>query len=389
MTGQFEHPIPVLGINIDDINIETKDKHEGTLEIKNLGGGILCGKILARCPGLKFTPTEWEGNRQTISYTFNAAAAGLVTGQSVEGHVFISSSGGEAKLTVAAKLAKMSIATSEGSTIANLQDFYEYALGHPVNARRMFVDSEFYMLLLALGYEYMEVYESLHKDSNRERAMDNFFILSKLKGKTTLTILNKSLEFVQKAGDSDMLYGNIAVQKSDLGYIEAAISTQNNSPWLNFYASRLIQSDFNEDLTASISFSIDPFKVTSTYAREIVNIGTESTVEIVYRRTAPVVLRLNRTVFKYEDKGVIEVTNNTNSDMRIDVSCPDSFVRFSAKSYLVGPYGEIPFEVKPSAFLSAQLFFRKLPYIHTVIEVKATSHGRVLKKQIVLTVGEW
>jgi len=386
---RFDHPIPSLGVGIDAINIETKDRHEGNFTIKNLGGGVLSGKILSRCPGLVFTPTQWEGNRQTITYTFNATAAGLATGQGIEGHVFVSSNGGETKIPVTARLAKMSIATAEGNTIANLQDFYEYAQTHPANARRMFVDSEFYMLLLALGYEYMEVYESLHKDSNRERALDNFFILSGLKGKTTMFMRNKGLEFVQKPYDTSMLYGSITVQKSDMGYIEAAITTKNNSPWLNFYASRLIQSDFDEDLTAVVNFSIDPLKVYRSYARELVNIGPDNTIEIEYRRTAPVILRLNRIALRYEDSGVIEVINNTGSDVRIEVFCPESFVRFSAKSYLVGEYGEIPFDVKPSAFLSAQLFFRKLPYMKTAIEIKAMAPGLMHNKQIPLIVGEW
>jgi len=393
MTDRFDYVLPSITTSISSLAIETKDKHEGSFDIKNTGGGTLTGRVLSRSAGLVFTPDSWEGNRQTINYTFNAAAAGLSTGQSMESVVYILSNGGEAQLPLSAKLAKMSITTNEGVTIANLQDFYDYAQVHPAQARRLFVDSEFYMLLLAIGYQYMEVYESLHKDSNRERAMDNFFILSGLKGKTKLSIAKTAMAFTQKPGNTEMLYGSIAIKKSDGGYVDAPIITAGDSKWLNCYASRLVQSDFDEQLTAMVNFSIDPLKISGVYAREIVTIGAEhteeNTVEIVYRRTQPVALALNRASYRYEDKGVIQVTNNTGKDMKIEVFCPESYVRFSARSYVVGAYGEIPFDIKLSAFLSAQMLFRKMPYMKTDIEIKAAAPGQVRKKLIPLIIGEW
>jgi len=64
-------------------------------------------------------------------------------------------------------------------------------------------------------------------------------------------------------------------------------------------------------------------------------------------------------------------------------------VRFAARSYIVGAYGEIPFEIKLSAFLSAQLFFRKTAYMKTALEVRAVAGGHVHKKVTPLVVGEW
>jgi hypothetical protein len=274
-----------------------------------------------------------------------------------------------------------------------LPEFFEYANNYPANARRMFVDSEFYMFLLAIGYEYMEVYENLHKDANRERALDNFFILSGLKDKTTISITNSKLEFVQNPYNNEMLYGHITVLKSDKGYVEAPVTIQNNSPWVNFYASKLMQSDFKDTLATAVHFSIDPMLVNGNFAREFVTVGTEpsaeNTAEISYRRAAPLVLRLSRASYNYADSGAIEVTNNTGADIKIEVSCPDSYVRFSARSYLVGAYGEITFKIRLSAFLNAQLFFRKLPYLKTTIEIKAIVNGQAHKKKLPLVVGAW
>jgi len=386
--GRFEYPLPALSISVSELNIETKDTYNGSFTIKNTGGGNLNGKILSRCPGLTFALSEWDGNRQTITYTFSALDAGLTTGESVQGHAIVSTNGGEVEIPVTARLTKMSIATAEGFTIANLQDFFEYSKTHPAQARRLFVDSEFYMLLLGIGYEYMEVYESLHKDSNRERAMDNFFILSGLKGKTGMSVSDTSLEFTQKWDDNEVIHGSIEVQKSDTGYIELPISTRGNSPWLTCYASKLIQSDFDENLTASINFSIDPRKITIPYTRDVVTIGTETT-EIIYRKTAPIIARINRTSLRYEDKGTLEITNNTGMDIKAEIFCPDSYVRFSARSYIIGAYAEIPFTIRLSKFLSAQLFFRKTPYMKTIVETRVVIDGQMHKKNIPLIVGEW
>jgi len=386
--GRFEYPLPAASISVDAFNIETNDNYNSSFVIRNTGGGNLNGKILSRCPGLTFTPSEWEGNRQTITYTFSASDAGLTTGETIQGHVIVSTNGGETKIPVTARLTAMSISTAEGFTIANLQDFFEYAKIYPAQARRLFVDSEFYMLLLGIGYKYMELYESLHKDSNRERAMDNFFILSGLKGKTNLSVNDTRLEFAQKPGDSEVIHGSIKVQKSDMGYIDSPIFLQCNSPWLTCYASRLIQSDFDESHTASVNFSIDPRKIATTYARETVEIGTQTT-EIIYRKISPVIARINRISLRYEDKGTLEIINNTGMDIKVEIFCRDSYVRFSARSYIVGAYTEIPFTIKLSAFLSAQLFFRKTPYMKTTVETRATIDGHMHKEIIPLIVGEW
>ena len=181
-----ESPLPVLSVSVDSLIFETKDKHTGQFTIKNTGGGQLYGRIIARLPGLYFDADNFSGNNQSINFSWDAARAGIKTGQSLEGAVYVSSNGGEKIIPVSIKYTRMSILSAGGTMIANIMDFYEYSLVSSDGARRLFTDSEFYMLLLATGYPYLEVYESLHKDANRERAMDNFFVLSGLKEETKI-----------------------------------------------------------------------------------------------------------------------------------------------------------------------------------------------------------
>ena len=396
----YEYPLPVLDVSLGTnagavsgaINIEARDAYTGRIKVKNTGGGTLKGHVISRVQGLTFVPAAWEGNIQEIIYTFAPQDTALSAGQVMDGHIFITSNGGEEEIPVSVKLTKMSLTTSGGFTIANLMDFYKFSQINPTEAKKIFTDSEFYMLLLAMGYEYMEVYESLHKDANRDRAMDNFFILSGIKGQTALRVENPHFEFIQNPMDRAFLHGVIRVKKSDDGFVEAAVAAKSSSSWLTLSANRLSAGDFNGKNEAEITFSINPSQIASKYACETVLIGSESSkesCEIVYRRMHPVTFKLNREAYRYEDNGKLEIVNNTGRTMQVEVFCPESYIRFFARSYAVGEYGEIPFDVKLSAFMSAQLFFRKTPYMETVIEIKASVPGQVFKKTLPLIVGEW
>ena len=406
----FEYPLPELSVETDGLMIETKAAYENSFKIKNTGGSVLSGKIFSRSRSIAFEPAAWEGNDVEIRYRFTPDAAdGWKPGDAVETCAVISSNGGEKKLPITIRLTQMAIISEEGATIANIKDFYEYALTNPAQARKMFVDSEFYMLLLATGFEYMEAYEALHKDLNRERALDNFFILSGLKKKTGLTVPNRLVEFTRKPGDDNMVYGNFLIQKTDNGFCEASIAKQNNGEWLTLPAERVITSDFNEADTAMIKFSIDPLRVKGRYAREVITIGgsdsrarkegdgiaapsgvdAQAYVEVIFRRLQAVEFRLSREAYRFEDKGAVEIINNTGADLRVDLFCEDSFVRFAEKSYTVSERGEIPFTVKLSAFMTAQLMFRKMPFLRAAIEVSAVWRGKVVRRRLPFTVGEW
>ena len=391
LNERLEHMLPSISLDEMELAIETKDRFDGRLIIKNTGGGVLAGRILSKSPALTFEPSSWEGNSVTVNYRFNAAAANLRPGESISTCAYISSNGGEITLPVTAKLTKMAINTTEGRLITNINDFYRYAQEHPAQAKRLFTDSEFYMLLLATGYKYMEVYENLHKDANRERAMDNFFILSGLKRRTTLHRLNSTLEYTGKPGDNTKLHGNFQVTKTNNGYIEAPITTRNNAPWLNLSASRVISSDFDEDGAATLGFSIDPEKIPGQSACETIVINNESNgvVNIVFRRLKPILARLTRQSYRFDDKGIIEIKNNTGTDMQVELLCPESYVRFAARRYLVGPYYEIPFNIKLPTLMSAQMLFKKVPYMYAQIEIRTTYQGKLIRQKLPLTVGEW
>ena len=243
------------------------------------------------------------------------------------------------------------------------------------------------MLLLSTGYEYMEVYESLHKDPNRERAMDNFFILSGLKTKTQLTLETNHLNIIQKPTESS--FHTIQIQSSDNGYADSPITT-GGAPWLTLDTTRLISNSFNNN-KATLGFTIDPAQMPNAFASEQIQIGPEpsNTLTLSVRKAPPFTLRLSRTGYRYEDRGTIEVENNTGMNMTVEVYSRERYVRFYTSAYTIGPAHSIPFEIRPQAFASAQRIFRRLPYISTYVDLRAHCPGQVFQKRLFLTIGEW
>ena len=388
-----ESPMPVLSVSTESITVETKDKHSGKFTVKNTGGGLLCGRVVSRLPGLSFDVDDFRGNNHEINFSWEATQAGLKTGQSIEGTIIVSSNGGEKIIPISLKYTRMSIITTGGTIIANIADFYEYSLINSDGARRMFTDSEFYMLLLATGYPYLEVYENLHKDANRERAMDNFFILSGLKEETKVFAKQHRLEF--SSTDDEPLRGRIEICKTDIGYASAEIIKAHGSEWLNLSTGRLATFDFNEQFVATVNFNIDPSKIASSFAREEVIIGgvpkadKSNVVEILYRRPTPIKTKLNRETFRFEDTGQLIVYNNTGKTITVEPFCQENFIRFGAKRFVVAEYEEIPFDIKLTAFLGAQVYFRKIAYLKAAIEVKFSLPGETHKKILPVIVGGW
>ena len=380
--NRYEHPQPILSIDISHIEVSVGSQG-GSFNIKNTGGGTLSGRIQARSPSISFSPQSWSGNMQEITYSFLPEEH---PSGSFETVAYVSSNGGEIKIPISISNTPMTIHTEDDTVIASLEEFYNYAGTNPKDAMRIFVSSEFYMLLLSTGNRYMPVYESLHKDPNRERAMDNFFIVSGLKKKTTLVIEKQCIDIV--ATGTNKVYEYITVQKSDSGYADAPVTVAGGATWINLSTNRLVSSDFDEANRSLVGFSVDPLRVTAPFIQEHILVGTQS-CEITFRRGAAFNMRLNRTGYRYEDRGILEVTNNTGVNMTLDVYCQDRYIRFNAASYLVIDKQSIPFEIRPTAMASAQRLFRRLPYVSSYIDVRAHGHGCDYRKRLHFNIGEW
>jgi len=382
----LEYPLPVLTPSMAEITIEEKDDVAFTL--KNTGGGMLVGQILSPTKSLVFTPNKWASNRQAIKCHFIPdPLEGWKPGDVREFEITILSNGGEVLIPITAKLAKMAVNTSEGMVIANLRDFYDYAKQHPLKAQALFSKKEFFELLGAMDYAYLDAYEWLTQESNRARALDNFFVLSGLKTRTVLTATQTTVEHIGAIDDDSPIEGMFELQKSDSGYYETAILKKRNSEWLSLLKEHLYSSDFNDDGNiATVKYKIIPSLVQGRYAKETISAG-ESAIDIVFRRPAPMRCWLSREGFRLYDYGILVV--ETREPILVEVFCKEQFVKFEGREYRVLGREEIRFNIKPSAFQSAQMMFRKQPSLSAEIEVRAFYNGTVIKRVLPITAGEW
>jgi len=377
--------LPTLALDKNNLTLDA-GSNEGTFIAKNTGGGTLSGHILSRCQGLEFSPVSWEGNSQVITYKFSQDSSQKNNGL-IEAHAYVCSNGGEFLLPVFIDTAPMVITTDEGLPIKSVQDLYAYSQSYPAEARRLFTSSEFYMLLLSTAYPYLEVYESLHKDPNRERAVDNFFQVSGLKGKTRIYLETDRLDIVQHPVETGQVY--FYVRKTDNGYADAPISVEESVPWLALSSTRIATADYDQDNSARIGIEINPNLMTSPFANIRIYVGDEA-LTLSVRKAPRVSLRLNREGFKYQDRGALEVENNSGFDLAVEVRSRDRHVRFYRTSYTVPPGGlSIPFEIRQSAFFGTRRVFRRLPYISTYVDVRARCTAQEYKRRLYLNIGEW
>jgi hypothetical protein len=384
----FEFPPPTLSLGADEVIIDTKGEPEALFTIRNAGGGTLAGRIVSSARCVVFTPAEWEGNHLEVRCRYEPRGEAGIQPDDLEAEAQILSNGGEARLPVTVRMSRMSVETPEGMTLSNVADFYAYAKQYHAQARKLFFAPEFHMLLLASGYPYVDAFELLLKDPSRARALDNFFIISGLKGKTDIELPREPVEHTRAPGDDNMVYGNFAVTRSDGGYYEAAISAESGAEWLSLAKERLFAADFDENNKALIKYSINPLNIKGRYARETIRVG-DKTLQIVFRRPQPLRISLPREGYRFSDTGVIVVENAGGAEAVLEVFCKESFVRFEQRRYTAGAFCEIPFVIRLSALQSAQLLFRKQPCVTATIEVKAAVADTVVRKHLSLIAGEW
>jgi len=392
----LEYPLPSMSVNTKEIVMEESDK-KYRFTIRNSKGGTLSGRIISPNKSIRFEPSAWEGNRQEVECTFSPEPLdGFKPGDVKTFEALIISNGGELALPVTVKLAKRAITTAEGVTIANLQDFYNYALKHPRAARTLFTDSEFHMLLMTMEFPYLEAYILLSKEPNRARALDNFFILAGLKKKTHLFVPDSYKEHIAAPGNDRMIYGQFVVEKSDNGYVEANISLKNNVPWLSLPDRYLSSGDFKGGLTCKVRYSIDPLLIGGRYAMEKIDISLtdtvneEVTIDIVFKRPSPIKVKLDRDGYRFNDEGEIIIENRCSEPLEVNITCNEQFVRFFKYSYTVEDVSRIPFIIKLTPLQSAHTLFRKVPMLSAFVNISTNFKGDIINKNLKLTAnGEW
>lgn len=366
----FESPLPVLSTDTDKIAVETAGNYEGSFVIKNTGGGDLKGRILSSSSVIKFTPDNFDSKKTTVFFTLDISI--YKPGDIIKTSAVIISNGGEKIIPVVIKALPFCIETKENVKITSLKDFYRYAKKYPVSARQVFMTQDFSAWLTGILYPHMDSYEKLSRDPIKERALDNFFILNKLKKQSYLMPVEKSVSITVNPYKDNIVGASITVQRSAWGYIDAPIAKEGGAKWLTLDKEKLTSLDFDENNTASVGYRIETRSLTEKTASEKLIVDKNSYVKIYVKKCPPISITLSKETFLPNDKGYLSITNNTGKDILIDVSATEPFLRFEGARYFIGGFAKIPFDIKITSLQSAQFMFKRRPSVTAAILISSS-----------------
>lgn len=388
VTKLFELPLPIINKDESKIFIETSKSYEGTLTIKNDGGGTLEGRITSNSYFLVFEPEYFTGNNSNINYTVDLSVINV--NDKIHTNAVIISNGGEHTIEFIIKIVPHVINTIEGHKITSIKDFLQYSKKHPVSSRKLFVNHEFMMWLYNLEYEHMDLYEHFRADPNKERGLNNFFIFNKLKRNIYLSLLGEDINIKINPYINKIYTGIISVKRSGQGFIDEKICVKNKSSWIKLEKQTILSSDFKINDTIGIAYTIDKSSIKKKVERDSLFLENgKGCINITVTTINFLDVSLERKFIDLIDSGNLLIYNNSGENIIIELITKDDFVKFDGTMFKVNKHAKIPFNIKLSAIQLAQKNIKKKPVFDTEIYVKSFFNGETYFKTLKLTVGNF
>nr|WP_317356668.1 DUF5717 family protein [uncultured Tyzzerella sp.] len=383
----LEYPLPNIEIDIDKIAINMSEKNKGFINIKNIGGGILSGDIISNTECLVLEKDSFEGNQVCIEY--NIVPSIYSSGDFIKSELIIVSNGGQIYLPVYITISNFDYLECGKEKIYTIKDFYNYYLKNYIESIRIFYSYEFMLWLKNINYAHIDVVEEILKDANKQRAIDNFFILTKMKEKCYIELSQKIFKYkYYKTKSKADIIGIVPLKLIGNGYFEEDISLEDDIDYIVLSKNKITNKDFNENGIYNLEFTILKDKINSFFERrKILFNKTNENVIIEISRKNPIEVLFEKEYFMPIDKGVLKILNNTEEDIVIEIVPKDTFIYFEGKKYLISKYSEINFNIKLTGFLKAQMDFTKKPNIESQILIKAILGDNVYKMEKNIYIG--
>ena len=382
----LEYPLPIIQIDIDKIAINMNEKNSGVINIKNVGGGTLLGDIVSNTDCIILDTEEFSGNNISIGYSVVPAI--YSSGDFIKSEITIISNGGSINIPVYINISNFDYLKCNQEKIYTIKEFYQYYLKNYIEAIRVFYSYDFMIWLKNINYKHIDIVEELLKDVNKQRAIDNFFVLSKIKEKAYIEILQKNFryKYFNTKSDSEII-GTIPIKLIGTGYFEEDIILE-DVDFIKLNKNKITNRDFDENGIFNLEFIVIKNKINSFFERRKVMFNkTKKNIIIKINKKNPIEIIFERNYFNPTDKGVLKILNNTDEDVIIEIMAKDTFVFFEGKKYLISKYTEIGFDIKLTGFLKAQMDFTKKPNIESEILIKAILGDSIYKMQKNIYIG--
>lgn len=388
LLSQFELPIPIIKATPEAIAIKAFGSYEGVFVLENIGPGELAGRIYANSPALILPFEEFSGNNVEINYILNLD--GYKIGDKLTWRVVAATNGGEVCINFDVEITAPAVVARDGPAISSLEQFAAYTKAQPVSARQLFTQQSFLMWLFNSGYKYMDLYERFVADPNKERAVDNFLVMNGLKSKAQVRIeKHMSDTNISLPLDGEARAFGLKFSRNDWGYSEGFLSVVRGKQWLTLSKSRLSAADFDEENYAEIDFIVTPDNISAQHDSAVIELSCEDghieriMINVGFKRAFDV--RMDKEVFSHEDRGALDITNNTGAELKLEVIPMHGWVRFASKNYIVSREGRLPFDVRYSAW-GGGFSFRKQLHSETWVTLRAVFGSRVYSRRVKLLI---
>ena len=322
-----------MGCSITKIAEEVLDFYSGCFTVKNLGGGLLYGNIMTDNDIISFEKTEFEGNEFEIKYSINVNSCD--TKKLLRFNIYIISNGGEITIPVFIKVLKDVFYTKDGYKFNTIKDFFSYYKKKPKKATEIFYSAEFFNWLIKMGFEHMDMTKLILEDCNRDRAIENFFIFTKLKKQNFTEVIEKNINISIKPFQTKLLSGSIVILKKGYGYIHKELSLKYNSKWIKLKKNIITSDDFDDENRCYVNYEINPKLIDSNFSREFVIIDKNTDVKIDILKLPKIKVSLSNEIYEYDDYGSIIVENNCGEDLFFEFDSKNNFVEFEEKRCVI------------------------------------------------------
>lgn len=376
MENMFEYPLPQIQVDTPKITINIADFKIGHINIKNIGGGQLNGKIISNTSCIIFKNKEFSSNDILLEY--EAVPSIYTVGDFIKSEIIIISNGGEVLIPVFINITNRAYILCEDIKIYSIKDFYTYFLEKPKEAIKIFTSFDFILWLKKIKFEHLDILEFFLKDSNKLRAIDNFFIIALNKERASFDFIQTSFKFKYFDTSEDNIIGTIPIKMIKKGYFETDIFLQNNREWLELSKTKITSNNFDTNGLFKLDFKIIKSKLKSAFEQDkILFKDFEKSVLIEVYKKQPLEIIFETDFFKPQERASFKIINNLGKELLISIAPKDAFLKFEGENYLVGKYSEIYFEPRLSPIAKAQLDFYKKPYIETKVLIKADINGKI------------
>lgn len=249
--GNFESAQASIQLSETNLIIQVEEGREqkGSFYIGNAGGVPMEGILYSECPFMHLKQTNFCGDAVSIEYTFLAER--LLSGETVQGNIYIVTNCGEVTLPFSATVVLPTI-SYHGGRISDLTGFATVASEFPQEAVQIFKSEEFINVFLHRDIDNQVIYKSLIKSTDMRLAMEEFLIASRKKNRINITVDKNNLFYSNCRART---FDKVTITRSTWGCID--IDIYSNVKFIVPKHNKIQTEEFTSD-NIDITFEIIP-----------------------------------------------------------------------------------------------------------------------------------